>query len=584
MPDSTHLDEKALHLEVLNKFAEALLQSSSLVDILWLIAHNAIANLGFLDCVIYLKDEHDAHLVQKAAYGPKNPEAYSIKDPIIIPIGKGIVGSVAAHAKPERVHDTRKDPRYILDDEMRLSELAVPIMFEGECIGVIDSEHPEVGFYTADHQEILTTIASMAAVKIADALHTEQLKSTIIELRATQSQLEMRTEELERAKVAAEAASLAKSAFLATMSHEIRTPMNAVIGMSTLLNHMDLNDDASEAVQIIRESGQHLLGLISEVLDLAAIESGEVELSLNWVDLRKLLNSVVRLTGSSKTESRVPIHLEIDPQVPSYARMDETRVRQIVVNLIGNAVKFTKEGKITVRAHLCTDNEQDAKLAIEVVDTGIGISPQQMEKIFQPFSQADSSHAREYGGSGLGLSIAKKLAERMQGDLRATSQLGVGSSFEFSLPITVSTPAKSTTDSSSTSKGAIAPVDQGSKILLVEDDIYNQRVALSLLKFAGYEADVAENGSEAIEAVQKNAYKLVLMDLQLPLVDGFEATRRIRALPEAHQPIIISLTANVQPSDRTASLEAGMDEFLPKPLDFEELQHTIAKLVRTPEA
>ena len=144
---------------------------------------------------------------------------------------------------------------------MRLSELAVPIMFEGECIGVIDSEHPEVGFYTADHQEILTTIASMAAVKIADALHTEQLKSTIIELRATQSQLEMRTEELERAKVAAEAASLAKSAFLATMSHEIRTPMNAVIGMSTLLNHMDLNDDASEAVQIIRESGQHLLGL-----------------------------------------------------------------------------------------------------------------------------------------------------------------------------------------------------------------------------------------------------------------------------------------------------------------------------------
>ncbi len=549
------------YLKLLSTFALDLLQKSSLDDIFWLIADRAIAGIGFDDCVIYLIDRTSGELVQAAAYGPKSPEGRVIVDPITIPIGEGIVGSVAAKLKPERIRDTRLDSRYILDDEFRLSELAVPIVLHGECIGVIDSENSKVDFYTEKHEEILVTIASMAATKISDAMREEELQSTVRQLKIVQDMLAAQADELISAKEMADSSNRAKSTFLATMSHEIRTPLNAIIGMSDLIRDTSLNPEQFEYANIIWDSSNHLLNLITDILDFSKIEANELRISENTIDLKRLVEASVRVCTSANTVSEVPILIKFDPSLPECILGDEPRVKQILVNLIGNAIKFTSEGQITVT--VCVESEN---LLFTISDTGVGIPSSDIEKIFSPFQQVDSSHSREYEGTGLGLSIARRLSRLMSGDLTVSSTVGVGTEFVLSLPLRVVSRQRA-----EPSDRIEVETDKKLKILIVEDNPVNRLLAVKILGQVGFTADVAVDGLEAVEFVNKMPYDLIFMDLQMPVMDGYEAMRKIRANLAISQPRIIVISANVQPQDVSNSYNAGADGFLPKPIDRKAL-------------
>ncbi len=549
------------YLKLLSTFALDLLQKSSLDEIFWLIADRAIAGIGFDDCVIYLIDRTTGELVQAAAYGPKSPEGRVIVDPITIPIGDGIVGSVAANLKPERIQDTRLDSRYILDDEFRLSELAVPIVLHGECIGVIDSENSKVNFYTEKHEEILVTIASMAATKISDAMREEELQSTVRQLKIVQDMLAAQADELMSAKEMADSSNRAKSTFLATMSHEIRTPLNAIIGMSDLMRDTSLNAEQFEFANIIWDSSNHLLNLITDILDFSKIEANELRILENTIDLKSLVEASVRVCTSANAESQVPVLIKYDPSVPECILGDEPRVRQILVNLIGNAIKFTSEGQITVNVRTQAEN-----LLFAISDTGVGIPSSDMEKIFSPFQQVDSSHSREYEGTGLGLSIARRLSRLMSGDLTVSSTVGVGTEFVLSLPLRVVAAQRA-----EPSDRIEVETSKKLKILIVEDNPVNRLLAVKILGQVGFTADVAVDGLEAVEFVKKSPYDLIFMDLQMPVMDGYEAMRKIRSNGAIDQPRIIVISANVQPQDVSNSYNAGADGFLPKPIDRKAL-------------
>ena len=549
------------YLKLLSTFALDLLQKSSLDEIFWLIADRAIAGIGFDDCVIYLIDRVTGELVQAAAYGPKSPEGRVIIDPITIPVGEGIVGSVAANLKPERIRDTRLDSRYILDDEFRLSELAVPIMLHGECIGVIDSENANVDFYNEKHEEILVTIASMAATKISDAMREEELHSTVRQLKIVQDMLAAQADELMNAKEMADSSNRTKSAFLATMSHEIRTPLNAIIGMSDLMRDTPLDPEQFEFANIIWDSSNHLLNLITDILDFSKIEANELRISEGTLDLKQLVEASVRVCTSANPKNKIPVVTKYDPSAPECILGDEPRVRQVLVNLIGNALKFTPEGQITVSVKAHAES-----LLFSISDTGVGIPPSDIEKIFSPFQQVDSSNSREYEGTGLGLSIARRLSRLMSGDLTVSSVVGVGTEFVLSLPLRVVTRQRSKPSGRSEIE-----TNKKLKILIVEDNPVNRLLAVKILSQVGFTADVAVDGLEAVEFVSRSPYDLIFMDLQMPVMDGYEAMRKIRSNGAISQPRIIVISANVQPQDVSNSYSAGADGFLPKPIDRKAL-------------
>ncbi|MEO2183437.1 MAG: histidine kinase dimerization/phospho-acceptor domain-containing protein, partial [bacterium] len=324
------------YLKLISAFAVDLLQRSTLDEIFWLIADRAIAGIGFDDCVIYLLDRATGELVQVAAYGPKSPEGRVIVDPITIPLGEGVVGSVARNLKPERIRDTRLDSRYILDDEFRLSELAVPIVLDGECLGVIDSENLNVGFYTEKHEEILVTIASMAATKISDAKREEELHSTVRKLKTVQNKLATQAVELINAKDIADSSNRAKSAFLATMSHEIRTPLTALVGYAELLTRSRGEEGDREAwMKGLRRGSNHLLALVNDILDLSKIEAGKMQVSLSPQSPLQVLRQVVQLMRPQAKEKMLYLSLELSGNLPRTIVTDDVRLRQILVNLVG---------------------------------------------------------------------------------------------------------------------------------------------------------------------------------------------------------------------------------------------------------
>lgn len=739
------LEIEQQHLSIVSEFAMDMLPYTTVNEVVWNLVRNVVAKLGFEDIVVYLLDETRGMLSQHAAFGTKNPAEYEILNPIEIPIGKGVVGTVAQTREPLLVEDTRDFDGYIVDEVFRLSELAVPMMAEGKLVGVIDSENHQKGFFTAQHQRTLTALASIAATKILKAQNHERLQQTIealeyskkvqdtlfeiseltfnakalsvfyrglqqcigqlmfsenffvalacrdgksirfaynidefdnipidktfaldqrlpgiteyvlntneplllsyqdmiglvtdnvftvrgkipkswlavpfgptdnnenttlkgvvavqhyyneqafgekekqilmfvakhirnaIErvnaakaLKLTNENLQKSNTQLEEARKEAEQASALKSTFVANISHEIRTPLTAIIGFTEqALKHQGKVSQQRDFLNRVLKSGRHLLELINEILDLSKIEADKLELGNEAVDLFELVESVESVTNVPAVEKSLIFDVVYHFPLPRTINSDAVRLKQVLLNLCNNAVKFTIEGQ--VRLYLTVKDEH---LLFEVSDTGIGMSEEELCRLFKPFVQADSNINRQFGGTGLGLVISKKLTSLMGGEIWVDSEKGKGSCFTVAFPFDKTqvqwVDRKPLRDTLEHDKNEQAHSFTYAKILVAEDNHDNQFLIKTLLSHIGAEVCTVGNGQKAVEAAMFDDYDLILMDIQMPVMDGCEAVKLMR-----HGGIdcpIIALTANIMKEDVDKYMANGFSDTLAKPIQLQ---------------